>query len=135
MSSPLGDGAEARQTHTSFVATHVAKVERALRELGNGASTGGPMPAETTGAGDDAAGRRDAAADYDAVVAAATVAAAQVARKGGAIDAQEAANVRGQAAVHADADGAGDKAGVGLSAGRIVGDGKGNGMSKADAGL
>jgi len=101
----------------------------------DGRRDGGPMPAAPTGAGDDAAGRRDAAADDDAAVAAATVAAAQVARKGGAIDAQEAANVRGQAAVHADADGAGDKAGVGLSAGRIVGDGKGNGMSKDDAGL
>ena len=93
------------------------------------------MPAAPTGAGDDAAGRQDAAADDAAVVAAAAVAAAQVARKGGAMDAQEAANVRGQAAVHAAADGAGDKAGVGLSAGRIVGDGKGNGMNKADAGL
>ena len=127
MSSPLGDGAEARQTRTSFVATHVAKVERALREHGDGASTGGPMPAAPTRAGDDAAGRRDAAAFSvdDAVVAAAAVAAAQVALKGGARDTQDAADVRGQAAVHAAADGAGDKAGVGLTAP----------INKADAGL
>ena len=135
MSSLLGDGAEACQTHKPFVATHVAKFERVLRELSDGASTGGPMPAAPTGAGDDAAGRRDASSDDDAVVAAAAVAAAQFSRKGGARDAQEAANVRGQVAVYAAVVGAGDKAGVVLSAGRIVGDGNGNEINKPDAGL
>jgi len=100
MSSPLGAGAEARPTHTFFVATHVVKVERVLRELGGGAFTGGQMPAAPTGAGYDAAGRRDAAADVDAVLVSAAVAAAQVTRNGGAREAQEAANVCGQAAVH-----------------------------------
>jgi len=135
MSSLLGDGAEACQTHKPFVATHMAKFERILRELSDGASTGGPMPAAPTGAGDDAAGRRDASSDDDAVVAAAAVAAAQFSRKGGARDAQEAANVRGQVAVYAAVVGAGDKAGVVLSAGRIVGDGNGNEINKPDAGL
>jgi len=101
MSSPLGAGAEARPTHTFSVATHVLKVERVLRELGGGAFTGGQMPAAPTGAGYDAAGRRDAAADVDAVLVSAAAAAAQVTRNGGARDAQEAANVCGQAAVHA----------------------------------
>jgi len=136
MGSPVGNGAEASPTHTSFVATNVVKVERVLRELGDGASTWGPMPAAPTGAGDDAAGRQDAAADGDAVLAAAAVAAADlVARNGGARDAQEKANARGEVAVHVAADGAGDKAAVSLSAGRIGGDDKGKGMRKADAGL
>jgi len=136
MSSPVGDSAEASPTHTLFLATHVAKFERVFRELGDWASTVGPMSAAPTGAGHDAAGRRDAAADGDAVIAAAAVAAADhVGRNGAARDAQEVANVCGEAAVHAAADGAGDASAVGLSAGRVGGDDKGKGMSKADAGL
>ena len=90
MSSTLGDRAEARQMRTSVVATRVAKVERAVREHGDGTSTGGTMPAAPTRAGDDAAGGRDAAADDDAVVEAAAVAAAKVALEGGERDAQDA---------------------------------------------
>jgi len=135
MSSPLGDRAEARQMRTPIVATRVAKVERAVREHGDGASTGDPVPAAPTRAGDDSAGGRDAAADDDAVVAAAAVAAAQVALEGGARYAQDAVNVLAQAAGHAAADGGGDEAGVGLTAARIAGDGGGNAINKADAGL
>jgi len=132
----VGVAAEARPTHTFFVATHVAKVERVFRELSDGASTGNPRPVALTGAGDNAAGQRDADADGDAVIAAATLAAAdQLRSNGGARDAQEEANVCGEAAVHSATDGAGDKAAVGLSAGRIGADDKGKGMRKADVGL
>ena len=114
----------------------MAKVKRVFRELDDGASTGGPMFVTPTGAGYDAAGRRDAVADGDAVIAAAAVAAAdQVGRNGGAMEALEEANVYCEAAVHAVADGAGDNAAVGLSAGRIGVDDRGKRMSKADAGL
>jgi len=120
---------------TPIVATRVAKVERAVREHGDGACTGGPMPAAPTRAGDDAAGGRDAAADEDTVVAAAAVAAAQVAPEGGARYAQDTLNVLAQAAGHAAADGGGHEAGVGLTAAPIVGDGGVSAINKADAGL
>jgi len=63
------------------------------------------------------------------------VAAAQIALEGGARQAQDAVDVLDEAAGQAAADGTGDEAGVGLTAVRIVGDGKGNAINKADAGL
>lgn len=132
----MGVAAEASPTHTSFLATHFAKVERVFRELSDRSSTGNPRPVALTGAGDNAAGRRDAYADGGAVIAAAAVSAAdQVGSNVGARDAQKKAIVCGEAAVHSATDGTGDKAAVGLSAGRIGADDKGKGMRKADAGL
>ena len=63
------------------------------------------------------------------------MAAAQIALEGGARQAQDAVDVLDEAAGQAAADGTGDEAGVGLTAVRIVGDGKGNAINKADAGL